>query len=138
MKALLTVTAVAEAGAGLALLCCPSVAASLLLGASLETSAAVTIGCIGGVALLALGFASWFARDDAGSRAARGLIATMAGYNLGVALVLGAAGIQRRTVGIAFWPAVLFHAAMTAWCITSMRRRTPRGPVWPTEATTET
>jgi hypothetical protein len=126
MKALLVATAIAEAGAGLALSCCPSVTASLLLGSPLETPAAVTIGRVGGVALLALGFASWFARDDAQSRAARGLTATMAGYNLGVAFVLGFAGIQWRTVGVGLWPAVLFHVAMAAWCIGSIRKRAVR------------
>ena len=38
-------------------------------------------------------------------------------YNLGVALILGAAGIGADRVGVALWPAVVLHTAMTAWCI---------------------
>ena len=38
-------------------------------------------------------------------------------YNFGVALILGAAGIGYDRVGVALWPAVVLHTAMTAWCI---------------------
>ena len=41
-------------------------------------------------------------------------------YNLGVAVILGAAGIRSQAVGIALWPAVMLHAAMTVWCIASL------------------
>ena len=43
-------------------------------------------------------------------------------YNLGVVLILGAAGLQSRPVGIALWPAVILHAAMGVWCLASLRR----------------
>ena len=66
MKNLLTVSALIELGAGAALLCCPSVTVVLLLGSGLDTSAAVTLGRVAGAALLALGVACWFARDDGG------------------------------------------------------------------------
>jgi hypothetical protein len=42
-------------------------------------------------------------------------------YNLGVALILGAAGIRSQPVGIVLWPAVSVHVAMTIWCIMSLR-----------------
>jgi len=42
-------------------------------------------------------------------------------YNPGATLILGAFGIGSRPVGAALWPAVVLHAAMTAWCIMSLR-----------------
>jgi hypothetical protein len=54
VKTLYTVIAVMKLGAGLALLCCPSATAALLIGAPLETPAALTVGRVGGAGLLAL------------------------------------------------------------------------------------
>lgn len=122
VKTFLTATAVIEAGAGLALLCVPSVTAVLLLGAPLETPAALSVARIGGAALLTLAVAMWFARGDTQSRAVKGLVAAMVLYNLGAVVILGAAGVQWRAVGVALWPAVVLHAAMTAWCIISLLR----------------
>src|SRR5271169_6479431 len=109
---LLTATAVIELGAGLALLGCPSTTAVLLVGAPLETPASITVARVAGAALLTLGVACWLARVDTQSRAARGLVGAMVVYNLGVAVILGAAGIRSQPVGVALWPAVLLHAAM--------------------------
>jgi hypothetical protein len=41
-------------------------------------------------------------------------------YNFGVVIILGAAGIWSKPVGVALWPAVVLHGAMTAWCIISL------------------
>jgi hypothetical protein len=120
---LLTATAVIELGAGLALLTCPSATAVLLVGAPLEASASLTVARVAGAALLALGVACWLARGDAYSRAARGLVAAMVLYNFGVAVILGAGGIRSQPVGIALWPAVMLHVAMTVWCIASLLGR---------------
>ena len=117
MNTLYAATAVIEVGAGLALLCVPSAAAALLLGRPLEASAALTVARVGGAGLFTLGVACWLARSDANSLAARGLVTAMLIYNLGVALILGAAGIGADRVGVALWPAVVLHTAMTAWCI---------------------
>jgi hypothetical protein len=119
--ALQSATAVIEAGAGVALLGFPSDAAKLLPSAPLDTPDALTVARIGGMALLTLGAAFWLARGDAQSRASKGLIAAMVLYNPGAALILGAFGIGSRPVGAALWPAVVLHAAMTAWCIMSVR-----------------
>jgi hypothetical protein len=113
-------TAAIELGAGLALLTCPSATAVLLVGAPLEAPASLTVARVAGAALLALSIACWLARDDAHSRAARGLLAAMVLYNFGVAVLPGAAGIRSQAVGIALWPAVMLHAAMTVWCIASL------------------
>jgi len=117
---LLTATAVIEAGAGLALLCFPSATVALLLGALLELPDALTVARVGGAGLLTLGVACWFARGDTQSRAARGLVAAMVLYNLGAVLILGDAGIRSQPVGVALWPAVVLHAAITVWCIVSL------------------
>lgn len=105
----------------MALLCLPSAAANLLLGAPLQQPAAFTVARIGGAGLLTLGVACWLARNDAQSPAARGLIAAMVIYNSGVALILGSAGVRSQSVGIILWPAVVLHTVMTAWCIMSLR-----------------
>jgi hypothetical protein len=123
MKMLLAVTAVIEAGAGLALLCCPPASVALLLGAPLDIPAAVALGRVAGAALFALGIANWRAHYDGQSPAARGLVSAMFLYNLGAVVILGAAGIQLRPVGIALWPAVVLHAAMTIWCVTCLLRK---------------
>lgn len=117
MRRLLIVTAVIEVGAGLALLCFPSAAVKLLLGSPLDGPAALTVARIGGAGLLTLGVGCWFAQFDAQSYSARGLVTAMVLYNLGAVVILGIAGIRLRPVGIALWPAVVLHAAMTAWCV---------------------
>ena len=121
VNSLYATTAVIEAGAGLALLCLPSAAAKLLLGAPLQEPAAFTVARVGGAGLFTLGLACWLARSDTQSSAARGLTTAMVVYNLGVALILGAAGLRLQPVGVILWPAVVLHTAMTAWCIMTLR-----------------
>ena len=72
-KSLFVVTAVIEAGAGLALMTWPSAAVMLLLGSSLDTPAGLILGRVAGAALLALGVACWLARRDAESPSAAGV-----------------------------------------------------------------
>jgi hypothetical protein len=117
---LLTMTAVIELGAALALLWFPSATATLLVGARLEAPEALTVARVAGVALLTLSVACWLARDDTQSRVARGLVAAMVLYNSGVALILAAAGFWSHLVGVALWPAVLLHIGMSLWCIVSI------------------
>jgi hypothetical protein len=123
MKTLLTVTAFIEVGAGLALLCCPSAAVGLLLASPLDTPATVTLGRLAGAVLLALGVACWLARGDAPSGAARGLIVGMLLYNVAAVALLAFAGIGLRLRGVALWPAVVLHAAMTVWCVACLWRK---------------
>ena len=118
---LFVTTSMIEAGAGLALLCLPSRAAKLLLATPLQEPAACTVARVGGAGLLALGVACWLARNDTESSAARALVIALVIYNLVVALVLAAAGLRSRPVGIILWPAVVLHTVMTAWCIASVR-----------------
>jgi len=122
MNRLLKLTAIIEAATGLGLIAVPALVVRLLLGAEIS-GASIVLGRITGVALLALGIACWFASYDIQNRAARGLVSAMLLYNLGVALILGAAGLQSRPVGIALWPAVVLHAVMGTWSVASLRRK---------------
>jgi len=117
MRILLVLTAVLEGMTGLVLLALPSRLATLLLGASLDAPAALTLARVAGVALIALALTCWLARHDGQSRAARGLVAAMALYHTGVAIVLAYASIGFALSGLGLWPTVIFHAAMTAWCL---------------------
>jgi hypothetical protein len=121
MKRLLTLTAIIEAATGLALIAIPFVVVRLLLGAEIS-GAALPLGRVAGVALLALGVACWLASNDTPSSAARGLVSAMLLYNIGATLILGAAGIRSQPVGIALWPAVILHAAMAVWCVVCLWR----------------
>jgi hypothetical protein len=116
-KCFLIATAVIESGAGLALLCFPSVAVALLLGEPFDTPAALTVTRVGAAGLLTLGVACWLARRDALSRDARGLADAMAFYNVAAVAVLAYAGIGLGLHGMALWPAVALHTVMVAWCI---------------------
>lgn len=124
MKHLHIVTAMIEAGAGLALLVAPAFVVRLLLGAEI-TGAAIPLGRVAGSGLLALGIACWFARGDTRSRAAGGLVAAMTFYNLAAVAVFLFAGLGLKLAGIALWPAVILHAAMAAWCVACLRRKNP-------------
>ena len=122
MKSLLLTTTAIEAGAGLALLGAPSRFAQLLFAAPLEGAVALTVARVGGMGLLTLAVAAWFASHDSQSCAARGLASAMALYNIGAALILGAAGMRSAPIGIALWPIVALHAGMAVWCVAQLLR----------------
>jgi len=120
MKSLLTGSAAIELAAGLALLCCPSAMASLLVGATLEGPAAVTVARIAGAGLFALGLACWLVREDSPGRAARSMIVAMLFYDVAATIILALAGIGLGLYGMALWPAVIIHSVMTLWSIASL------------------
>ena len=126
MKLLLKLTALIEAATGLGLVAVPAVVVRLLLGGEL-LGAGIPLGRVAGVALLALGIACWLASFDPQSCAARGMVSAMAIYNLGVAFILGVAGVQSQPVGVALWPAVILHAVMTVWCVACLLSKTNAG-----------
>jgi len=122
MKILLIVTAVLEAATGLALVLSPSMPASLLLGASLDTPGLV-VARVAGAALLALATACWLARNDPQSRAATGLIAGLLLYNIAAVSVLVHAGTGLGLFGIGLWPTVVLHAALAVGCIACLWKK---------------
>jgi hypothetical protein len=117
MNRFFVVTAAIEAGAGLGLLALPDIAVKLLLGADIS-GASVPLGRVAGVALLALGVASWLARGHVASA----LTSAMLLYNCGVAAVLAMAGVSGMT-GVLLWPAVALHAVMAVWSVIVSQRR---------------
>jgi hypothetical protein len=127
MNRFFPVTAAIEAAAGLGLVVLPGVAVKLLLGADIS-GAAVPLGRVAGIALLALGLASWLARGQAASAltTARAMLL----YNCGVAAILGAAGVSGMT-GVLLWPAVALHVLMAVWSFMIRRRLDERlRPGW--------
>jgi hypothetical protein len=122
MKPLLTVTTGIEAGAGLLLTASPSTTAWLLLGTSLDTPTALAVGRVAGAALLGLAVACWFARRDEPAHAATGVMAGMLTYNAAVVAILVYAGTISGLLGVALWPGVVLHLAMSVWCIACLRK----------------
>jgi len=118
---LLILTASIETAAGLALLFSPRLVAELLLGASLDAPAALIVARMTGAALLSLGCACWLARDDAPSRACRGLLAAMLLYNGASVAVLAHAGARLGLVGVLMWPTTALHAVLVLWCVVCLR-----------------
>lgn len=121
MNRLLKLTAIIEVPTGLGLVAVPSIVVRLLLNSEIS-GAAIPLGRVAGVALLALGVACWLASYDGSGSAARGLVSAMMLYNVGSAFILGAAGFGSGLVGIALCPVVIVHALMAIWCATSLRQ----------------
>jgi len=117
MKNLLTVTAIAEFGTGFVLVSFPGLLTVLLFGSSIDTPIALIIARVAGLAIIALGVACWFARNDVQSPATMGLVIAMFIYNSGTSLLFIYAGLSFISLGIGLWPVVLFHLAMSIWCI---------------------
>ena len=44
-------------------------------------------------------------------------------YNLGAVIILAAAGVGAHLVGVALWPAVVVHVALTVWCVACLVRK---------------
>jgi hypothetical protein len=118
---LLTLTAFAEAATGVAMVVAPVVLVSLLLGASLDSSSAVAVARVAGVAMFSLGLACWLARDEGGTGAGRAIITAMLIYNVAVATILIHGNLALGLDGVALWPAALAHVALAAWCGASLR-----------------
>ena len=123
LNSFLIVTALVELGAGLALLAMPSLAASVLVGAPLESPVSLVVARMAGAALVSLGIACWLARDDAGGRTVRGLVMAMLVYNLGAAAVLLHARLGFGLNGLGLWPVVLLHIALSVWAVMCLQSK---------------
>jgi hypothetical protein len=121
---LLSVTAVIEVGAGLALLIVPSVPLELLLGVSVAVPETLLIGRVTGAALLAIGVASWLARGDRQGHAQLGVLTGVLIYDGAAAALLGYAGLAMSMAGALLWPAVVIHSALAVWCLMCLRSET--------------
>jgi hypothetical protein len=123
---LLIVTALVEVGAGLFLLFLPSIPFALLLDVSSASPEAIFIARIFGAALLAIGVASYLARNDQNGPAQLGVLTGVLIYDAAAAILLAYAGLVLKMVGIALWPAVGLHMAFAAWCLVCLWAM-PRG-----------
>jgi hypothetical protein len=120
MGKILAFAAVVEAGTGLVLMIIPAIVIRLLLGAEIS---GVLVGRFSGIALLALGLASWPGRQHGESNlpAFRAMLV----YNVLVALYLAYLGTVGRQGGLLLWPVVALHAVVALlliWAWDKQRR----------------
>ncbi|WP_087001755.1 hypothetical protein [Rhizobium sullae] len=121
-RALLTLFAITEGATGLGLLMLPSILFALLFGTRHVTPEAAVIGRICGAALLALAAASWGARDAEDRQGTIGLLVGVTLYNFLTTAVLTYSALVLEMIGILLWPAILYHAATSLWCLLAIRR----------------
>jgi hypothetical protein len=114
---LLITTAFAEGGIGILLLVWPSAVVAVLLGVDQCSPETYFTARIAGAALLAIGVACWLGRSVAVAEDQRGLITGVLVYDLAAAGLLGYAGVALAMTGIALWPAVVLHSALSIWCV---------------------
>jgi hypothetical protein len=112
---LLIVTAAIELCAGLVLLVKPEIVVSLLFGSTIDVFPAVAIARLTGTALISLGAACWWARNDGRSAASRAIVGAVLFYNAAVVGLVLVGGLGPR--GPILWAAVVLHGAMGIWCI---------------------
>jgi hypothetical protein len=120
-KLLLLTTAFVEAATGLCLIFLPGVLFAILLGLEQASVDAIVVGRIAGAALLAIGIASWMARNDTLTPAHLGLLTGILIYDAGASMVLAYAGAILNMIGVLLWPAVALHALLAAWCLSCLR-----------------
>ena len=87
---------------------------------ALDTPAALTVGSVGGTALLAISVACWLSRGNG-----RALVAAMLLYNVLVVGVLVYAALALALSGLGLWPAIALHLAFAFWCMACLRRKRP-------------
>jgi hypothetical protein len=117
---LLAVTALLEAVTGVALLALPSVPASLLLGARLDSPGSA-VARVAGAAVLSLGVACLLVRRHGDSQPGRAMVVAMLVYNVVVVAVLAHASLVLGATGVLLWPAAGLHSALAGWCLTCLR-----------------
>jgi hypothetical protein len=109
MVSLIILCAAIEIATGLALIIRPSALAWLLLGTDLS-EAGQALGRIAGMALLALGWASWPSEQPAkGSAPPLPLLI----YNVLITIYLAYLGAFEGLMGMLLWPAVALHAVLS-------------------------
>lgn len=114
---LLFATAVGEAATGLLLLTAPAVPLWLLVGVEHPSPETAVVARVAGAALLAIGIGCWLGRGDQPGPAQRGLIAGVLVYSTAVAVLLGYAGLSLGLIGVALWPVIGLHVALSVGCV---------------------
>jgi len=125
LKPLMIASSMIELGAGLGLLCLPSMVAELLTGVELASPEGLTIARMAGCGLTALGISCWMAHNQVG----RGPVVSMLFYNVAVAMVLAYAGAVLKLSGWVLWAAVGLHGGMSVWCLIGLLRGSQALPV---------
>ncbi len=110
----LTFAAIVEVGAGAVVLIEPAMVVHWLLGGDASSSAVAR--CFG-IALLALGAASWPTEQRSLVQAFR----AMCIYNALIALYLVLARLIGHVAGPLLWPAVALHGAVACWLVWASR-----------------
>lgn len=96
------------------MLVAPAVVIGRLFGSAVDLFPAVGIARLTGAALLSLGAACWWARNEERSAVSRALVGALLVYNAAAAaLVIGGA---LGTLGPLQWAALVLHGVQTAWC----------------------
>jgi hypothetical protein len=117
---LLTMASV-ETATGVCVLFWPAGLFALFLGLERASIEATFVGRIAGAALLALGVASWIAKDDTLTTAQRGLMTGLLIYNVAASALLAYAGAVLELVGVLLWPTVALHAVLAVWSASCLR-----------------
>ena len=120
-KSLLTVSALAELGAGASLLLAPSLTVELLAGAGLGSATSLLVARVAGVALLSIGLICWVERTRNVTAPPVGLVVGLAIYNAAVAALLADAALVDGMNGLGLWPTIGLHVVLTIWCAASLR-----------------
>jgi len=120
---LMIVTALVETGTGLLLLVWPALVFALLFGWRQAAPETLLIGRVAGAGVISIGLGCWPARRDTRTPAQVGVLGGVLVYNFAVAVLLGVAGAGLKMAGILLWPAVVYHAALAAWCVACLPRR---------------
>jgi len=125
-KKLLGLAAILEGATGLVLMIHPVLVAQLLFGDSVSGVGKV-LSRVAGIALLALGVASWPGREaGSGSAYSTGAMLT---YSLLVTIYLVYLGVVAHVAGILLWPAFVVHAVWIFLVVAAWRheRQSPGG-----------
>ncbi len=109
MHQLLALSAVGEAGTGLALLVNPVIVIQLLFGAEI-TGAGIVMSRIAGIALIALGLACW--PSPGAARASTPAVRALLTYDVAVALYLAYQYVVGTFVGVLLLPALAAHVVL--------------------------
>ena len=126
---LLTIAAVCEGLAGLALILFPGYAIALLLDAE-PHGPALMIARVAGVALLSLGVACAGAAMDVATAARRWTVVAITLYNAGAGVLLVAFAADRMAGGVVIWIAGVFHLVLASTfgaCFADVHRHTESG-----------